>query len=194
MRPNLAQDAPPTALTIGGVSYPIDSDYRTWIGVIKLMEELDFSTKDEARFERSVRHFMEIEEAVFGRVLEDADVNEVLNELIKFSKGYPCAPMKDSVGRYRTYSFEYDLNSIIIAIRNQSGIDLSYKCRHFHWWLFLLEFRTLCGEHYILHLMQARGYEGQDRDLIRRREACALPEEYTEEEKAEYEALDALFQ
>ena len=84
-------------------------------------------------------------------------------------------------------------NAIIIAIRNQSGKDLSYRCSHYHWWLFLLEFQTLCGEHYILNLIGARTYEGQDKDLVKRRNDCALPYEYSEEEMEEYEQMAAEF-
>ena len=31
MRPNYAQDAPPTAISVGGEHYPCKVDYRVWI-------------------------------------------------------------------------------------------------------------------------------------------------------------------
>ena len=92
------------------------------------------------------------------------------------------------------FSFDWDINAIIIAIRNQSGIDLSYRrTEPFHWWEFLLEFQTLCGEHYILNLMGARSYRGRDKELLRRKRMCALPAEETEEERATAETFSAMF-
>ena len=93
------------------------------------------------------------------------------------------------------FSLEWDLNAIVLAIRNQSGIDLSYRrTEPFHWWEFLLELQTLCGEHYILHLMEARSYQGKDRELLRRKRMCALPVEADEADRAAVEAFNALFE
>jgi hypothetical protein len=194
MRPNYAQDAPPTAINVGGFSYTCNTDFRTWIDVLKLLQGLNLHPQTETAAQKTLETIREIQIKVFGRVL-DAPLNTILRAIVDFSKGYPTAPMRGSGDGdgVRVYSFEYDLNEIIIAIRNQSGIDLSYRCKHFHWWEFLLEFRTLSGNHYILNLMEARGYTGKDKDLRKRRDACALPDEYTAEELEALEAFNALF-
>ena len=94
-----------------------------------------------------------------------------------------------------------DLNYIILAIRNQGGPDLSYRRKaSFHWWAFLLEFRALCGEHYIMRLMEIRGYEDtskQDskranREALRLKQRYALPYEMTADERRAAEAFDRL--
>ena len=105
------------------------------------------------------------------------------------------APVSDTGdSREPAYSFEYDLNAIIVAIRDQHGVDLSWRRKEpFHWWEFLLLFKTLSGDHYILNLMEARTYRGKDRELLRRKHACALPPEYTAEEQAERDAFNAQF-
>lgn len=195
MRPNYAQDAPPTSIEVGGFAYPCETDFRVWIEVLRLLRRIDLRSTDEAGARRVLDRIVEIEQLVFGGVLTDEDPAEVLMAVVAFSKGYPMAPMRDTGGAdVPLYSFEYDLNAIIIAIRNQSGIDLSYRRKEpFHWWEFLLEFHTLCGSHYILNLMEARGYKGKDRDLLKRKYACALPEEYTDAEQAELDAFNAQF-
>ena len=154
MRPNYAMDAPPTSIEVGGYLYPCETDYRVWLEVLRLMRDLRPEAEDTADV------VLAIQEKVFGGWLADEDPAEVLKAVAAFSRGYPMAPIGDT-GRSDgpVYSFDYDLNAIIIAIRNQSGIDLSYRrATPFHWWEFLLEFQTLCGNHYILNLMDARGY------------------------------------
>lgn len=161
---------------------------------MKLFREI----RDNVETEEQARHNIEIIEQIqimiFGGVLQDEDPVEVMKAILAFSEGYPSAPMRGSEGGERTYSFEYDLNAIIIAIRNQSGIDLSYRRKEpFHWWEFLLEFQTLCGDHYILNLMNARDYRGRDRELLKRKRMCALPEELTREEQEELDEFNAQF-
>lgn len=192
MRPNYAQDQPPTGLTVGGTFYACDTDYRVWIEVLGIMKKINPRPKTEEAGRLVLERIHDIEKLIFGKEI-DENIGDVLNAVAEFSKGYPMAPIRSHAGGTPLYSFDYDLNAIIIAIRNQSGIDLSYRCRHFHWWEFLLEFSTLSGDHYILGLMSARGYKGNDKELKRRRDDCALPEEYTDEEMEEYARLDALF-
>lgn len=195
MRPNYAQDAPPTSIEVGGHAYPCETDYRVWIDVLRQLKGL--RTHDDTPEGRNTlaQQIMQLEETVFGGVLADENPLDVIEAIAAFSKGYPSAPVRplqDSGAQ--TYSFEYDLNEIIIAIRNQSGIDLSYRRKEpFHWWEFLLEFRTLCGDHYILNLMEIRGYKGKDHEMKRRKQAYALPDEFSESEREAYAEFNAMF-
>ena len=195
MRPNYAQDAPPASITVGGCAYPCETDYRVWLDVLKQLEDIDLGDTTPEGRERAAEKIIRLEETVFGGYLKDEDPIQAIEAIAEFSRGYPGAPVHPAqTDGARTYSFEYDLNEIIIAIRNQSGIDLSYRRKEpFHWWEFLLEFRTLCGEHYILNLMEIRGYKGKDPELKRQKQAFALPEEYTAAERAAYDEFSALF-
>lgn len=199
MRPNLAQDPPPTEITVGGAVYPVNVDFKVWLDIRRLLRQLiPDSDAAEAR-RRNAEVLDEIEELAFGGVLVDETPDAVISALSDFLQGYPNAPIQgdsDGGGSHEpTFSFEYDLNYILLAIRNQSGIDLSYRRKEpFHWWEFLLEFKTLCGNHYILNLMEARGYSGKDKDLLKRKRQCALPREYTAAEQAEIDAFNALFE
>lgn len=194
MRPNYAQDPPPTAITVGGHAYPCETDYRVWLEVLRMMDEMRVGDDSEAGRAQLADQIIALEIAVFGGVLVDEDSTAVLEAVSEFSKGYPTAPTRSRGSNERTYDFEYDLNEIIIAIRNQSGIDLSYRRKEpFHWWEFLLEFRTLCGDNYILSLMEIRGYRGKDPQMRRMKQDYALPEKYSGAELAEYEAFSRLF-
>lgn len=188
MRPNYAQDAPPTSISVGGVDYRCKVDYRVWIEVLGKMRQIDPS----AQSQENLRLIDEIELLAFGGVLAEEDPLEVLAAVAEFARGYPGLPVQGDAGDM-LFSFDWDINAIVIAIRNQSGIDLSYRrTEPFHWWEFLLEFQTLCGDHYILNLMEARSYRGRDRELLRRKRMCALPAEDVDAGRAA--AFNAMFE
>lgn len=198
MRPNFAQDAPPTSLEVGGFSYNIDSDYRTWLEVMRIMRSINFGDSSPKGLADIVAKTEELQKLIFGGVLVDENYSDTIAAISTFLAGYPSAPKNgtsDDSDPFKSpaFSFEYDLNEIIVAIYDQHRIDLSYRCKYFHWWEFLLLFHTVAGEHVITNLMQIRSYKGKDKELIRRRNANALPVEYTAEEQAELDAFNALF-
>ena len=193
MRPNYAQDPPPTEITVGGFSYTVNTDYRLWIDVLGMMKSLITAPSTMEHMMHNTDIIREMEIKVFGKTIPHPAA-EVLNAVSAFSMGYPEAPVGEGENSVQTYSFDYDLNYIIIAIRNQSGIDLSYRRKEpFHWWEFLLEFRALCGEHYILRLMSIRGYDGKDKDMQRQARRFALPRETTADDQAILDEFDSLF-
>jgi hypothetical protein len=199
MRPNIAQDAPPTEISVGGISYPVNVDFRVWLDVLQKFREISGDFENPQALVHDITILADIQRMVFGHCIPDADFADVLHAVLDFSEGYPSAPKPESGGGGesgpQTVSFNYDLNYIILAIRNQSGIDLTYRrTEPFHWWEFLLEYQTLCGDHYILNLIEARSYKGKDKDLLRRKRACALPVERTAAEQAEIDAFNALFE
>lgn len=196
LRPNYAYDAPPTCIKVGGYDYPCKTDFRVWLEVLAMMKEIAPETDDMQLQQKNLQVLEEMQNAIFDGILEDEDIGEIFEAICNFAAGYPTAPGNAGGNdSRRLFSFDWDLNYIILAIRNQSGIDLSYRRKEpFHWWEFLLEFNTLCGDHYILNLMEARGYKGKDKELIRRRQACALPIEYTAEEQAAIDAFNAEFE
>ena len=181
MRPNYAQDAPPATIAVGGFAYPVDVDFRTWIRVTELMRNFISEPETPEHLRHNAELLGKIQTAVFGGVLADEDAGAVLETVSTFAQGYPSAPIMGAPKQGPpTYSFEYDLNQIVLAIRDQSGIDLSYRRKEpFHWWEFLLEFGALCGDHVVLRLMEIRGYEGKDAEMLRQRARYALPRETT---------------
>lgn len=193
LRPNYAQDAPPTELTVGGVSYAINTDFRVWLDVLRIVRDLITKPLNDGDVVHNLETIAAIEQAVFGKIINQP-MDQVLDAIRTFAEGYPVAPVGAGKSGPPVYSFDYDLNYIIIAIRNQSGIDLSYRRKKpFHWWEFLLEFNALCGDHYILRLMEIRGYDGKDKDMQRQAQRFALPHENTADDQQALDALDAMF-
>lgn len=193
MRPNLAQDAPPTEITVGGNSYSINTDYRVWIDVLHDMRQLIPMPETAEQALHNAELMVNMQKAVFGKIIE-APIADVLLALTDFAAGYPEAPIGEGSRGVQTYSFDWDLNYIIIAIGNQFGIDLTYRRKEpFHFWEFLVYFRALCGDHYILRLMEIRGYDGKDPEMKRQSSRFALPRETTVEDKAILDEFDKLF-
>ncbi len=184
---NYVNSPPPESLYINSTEYPINTDYRVWLDVSCILEDLDLTDESE----NIIKAFERIVELVFGTTQIPEDTSDVLNAVIKFQRGYPTEPSdtedldesKDSDNE-RVVSFKHDINYIIVAIRNQSGIDLSYKRKEpFHWWEFLLEFDSLEDRHFISRLISIRSYDGDDKDRLRLKEKYKLPVKLTAEEK-----------
>lgn len=194
MRPNLAQDAPPTEITVGGNSYSINVDYRVWIDVLHDLRDIIPAPKTPEQAFHNTEMISNIEKAVFGDIIPE-NMSDVLDAITGFVSGYPEAPVSEGKqNNVQTYSFEWDLNYIVLAIMNQFGIDISYRRKEpFHFWEFLVYFRALCGDHYILRLMEIRGYDGKDPEMKRQAQRFALPRENTAEDKAMLDEFDAIF-
>ena len=194
MRPNLAQDKPPVELSIGGHSYSINTDYRVWIGVLHDLRNIYPTPKNAEQAYHNAEIFAKIEEAVFGKIIKEK-LENILGAITEFAKGYSEPPIGEGSGpSVQTYSLDWDLNYIIIAIGTQFGIDLTYRRKEpFHFWEFMLYFRALCGDHYILRLMEIRGYDGKDSELKRQAQRFALPREQTVEDEAMSDIFNELF-
>ena len=193
-RPNLAQDAPPAEISVGGVLYKINVDFRVWIGVLLDLRDLISTPMTPEQAMHNAEVLIKIEKAVFGKTINQPPA-EVINAIVQFSQGYPEAPIGEGKGNdVQTYSLDWDLNYIIIAIMNQFGIDLTYRRKEpFHWWEFLLYFRALSGNHFILRLMEIRGYDGKDPEMKRQAQRYALPRENDADDQAILDEFEALF-
>lgn len=194
MRPNLAQDRPPASINVGGHSYSINTDFRVWIGVLHDLRNLYPTPRNPEQALHNAELIAKVETAVFNKVINEP-VASVLEAITDFARGYPEPPVGEGNGtRVQTYSLDWDINYIIIAIMNQFGIDLSYRrTEPFHFWEFMLYFRALCGDHYILRLMEIRGYDGKDSELRRQAQRFALPVEQTAEDEAVSDIFNELF-
>ena len=193
-RPNYAQDAPPEAIRVGGASYPVNVDFRTWIDVLDLARELypTVGTLLEAR--HNARVLAEMQRLAFGRVLE-APPAAVLRAMTAFARGYPTMVGEEAGGDgegEELLSFDYDINDLVLAIEEQFGLDLSYRRREpYHWWEFLLRVRALCGDHAILRAVRLRASRDTSREARLARRRARLPHKPTAEERRQLEALRA---
>lgn len=194
---NLATNAPPETLKVNGGVYSINTDFRVWIEVFDTFGFRDNEPEALLKCIKMVFSDWEI-------VLSEQDPKDIFDAMLWFLKGYPedkegceangdMSDDADEMNQERYFDFKHDLNLIIIAIRNQSGIDLSYKCKHFHWWLFLLEFQSLESHHQFCQIRAIREYNGTDKEMLAMKKRFALPKKYTSEQKEQFKEMDKLF-
>ena len=199
-RPNYAQDAPPGHIEVGGASFCVNGALPGWIDLLDKVggRVMAVVTVEDARPNPEV--LQRIQMAAFGGVLEDERPEDVLRAVMEFARGYPSmvGGGADSAGGEEKddeiLSFDYDINYLVLAIQNQSGIDLSYRrTEPFHWWEFLLQVRALCGDHYILRVMETRASDSKDKDVRRAKRRLRLPHKPTAEEQRQIDELHAAF-
>lgn len=195
LRPNLAMDAPPTEITVGGAVYPIRTDFRVWIEAGEAMRNLLPEMDNDEDITHNAIVLTQLCDMIIGAADPWTDGKlyiEFLREISTFMAGYPHAPVGAGDGGARTYSFEWDINEIIMAIKCQYGVDLRFGAEC-HWWIFLEYFRCLAGEHQILKLMEIRGYDGKDTELKKRAARFALPKVQTAAEARTMREINDLF-
>lgn len=192
---NITNTPPPEQIEINGKTYLIDYDFKTWAEIHTMIQGFVNNPQTKEDELNNYELILRMEQMVFGKLINQP-WQHVLMAFAEFLKGYPKADngYRNEGHDEPLYSFKYDMNYIVIAIRNQSGIDLSYRRKKpYHWWLFLLEFETLTEGHYIIELIQRRAYKGNDTDLLRLKRAAALPREITRADQQIIEEMDNLF-
>ena len=189
MIPNMATMKPPEFVEINGTEYPINFHYLAWIEILDLLDEIDLDNVED-----DLDIVAEIETLAFGNIIGE-NVYFVLATIAEFAAGYP-KPQNDrapSPSNRRIVDFGIDLNSILIAIRDQSGINLIDSDELFHWWRFLVEFENLNDSHHISKIMELRAYDGDDKSMKKARDAVALPKKITRKDQRFEDEMADLF-
>lgn len=193
IKPNYSEDAPPEQIEINGIKYNVNTDYRVWINIMELRDNLISDANSENDMIRNYETMCKMEMLAFGGIIP-YDMSFVIGKMIEFSNGYPSTPLNGQpLTNENVFDFYYDINEVIVAIRTQYGIDLSYKCKHFHWWEFLILFNGLCGEHVVLDLIKKRGYTGKDKDLLNIKYRYMLPDRKSGDSEKLAKEMDDIF-
>ena len=175
---NVLVDALPDAVEIGGIEYPIETDFRAALRVI-----LAFEDDELTGFEKQA--------VLLDNLYPERphDLQGALEQAIKFLNGGQGQDEEDSDDSLRLYSFSKDAGFIFAAFRQTHGVDL--ETAEMHWWKFLALFLDLGAETTFCQLVSLRkriktGKATKEelkayRDM---RDVIDLPEPRTPEEKA----------
>lgn len=151
---NILIDNLPNTVTIGGVEFDINSDYRTSILFEILM------TNDEATDEEIIKRTLDL----YYPSIPD-DIEEAIEKIKWFFGGYEnksnitnIKESKGSINSKRVYSYEYDYEYIYSAFLSQYGIDLQYETE-LHWWKFKALFLSLSKDNKIVEIMSYRSMD-----------------------------------
>lgn len=180
----------PQAIKLGGVYYPIRSDFRLWL---RIGEQIQNIGKDPAACALRV-----ISEA-YKKVPPAPD--EAMDGILWFLGGGRKGKGKKGGKKERIYDFEADAEYIFSAFYQQYHIDLTET--DMHWWKFLALLGGLNEDCLFVKIM---GYRSQDLAKIKDKEQRSyyrkmkalyrLPDIRTKEEKEKdfINALEAMMQ
>lgn len=160
-------ESPPEYLTIDGVQYPIDTDFRTWIRFQQIITQ----QKTDEEKTADLLQFI----AALGLPFSD----NTLSAMVEFFKAGDISKAKESKGP--VYNFETDGSLIFSAFLTQYNQDLTTE--KMHWWRFKSMFSGLSDQHMITKVMWARGADKSKMSKEMREYAEALCAAYPIEEE-----------
>lgn len=184
---NILLDNLPETITVDGVEYFADTDFRTMIIFEKII--MDESLDARTRIDMTV-----------DLVLTTSQPAEKASAMDGIIYLYSCGkPSERQSGAAQNgnvilrpkmiYDFEHDAPYIYGAFMSQYGIDLN-SVDYLHWWKFQALFRSLSSDNRIVEIMEYRATDvtkiksDEERQRIRElQQIYALPQNYTQEEK-----------
>lgn len=133
---------PPDTITIEGVEYQVDTDFRVWVRFQGIL--LSDGTDDEKAVK--VCDLM----AKIGL----PQTKEALDAMIQFYSGASNENKTGSGGNVQAYDFEKDSEYIFSAFLDSYGIDLTTE--KLHWWRFKALFKSLPEDCQMCKIMMYR--------------------------------------
>lgn len=136
---NILFNAMPTAVSVNGIEFELNTDFRVWLQVGELLEEMNTAEDKNAVFfdicEITVKEYPEK-----GYVLGD----ELLEGLCQFYKGFPGVEDKSKKKKTtkKDFDFKYDAGFIYCSFASFYKIRLQ-TIKYMHWWEFLTLFEGL---------------------------------------------------
>lgn len=149
---NMLVDLLPTKVTIDGIEYKINCDFRTSILFELLMQDVELNNEEKLISALDL-YYPEL----------PANINQAIEKMLWF---YRCG--KDEVDSKNNnkgtskavniYSYEYDDDYIYSAFLYQYNIDLQ-DINYLHWWKFKAMFKALKEDNMIVKIMGYRTIE-----------------------------------
>ena len=147
----------PNAIMVNGNSFLIDTDFRKWIKVSKMLEEkctiIDLAEEV-------------IQSISLTELLENRE--EILSKLLEFYTNPNATPRVDSNDTTPIIDYLEDGEYIVGSFMQAYGIDLTI-C-DMHWHMFKALFLSLPEDTKIKQIMQMRGYKKDNKSYERQSE------------------------
>lgn len=147
---NLLTEPLPKVVEIGGILYPVDTDFRTSIRFELLMQDGEIPDK-----EKTIRALKLYYPGIPPNIREACE---------KMAWFYRCGREdtrqtedgEEATETKQVYDFAYDADYIYAAFLGQYDVDLQ-KVKHLHWWKFRAMFRALEENCEFVKIMGYRG-------------------------------------
>lgn len=142
----LTRDDLPRTVRTDNREYAIDTDFRTWMKFENIM--IDASIENDFKLYFMIRAVMDVPEQITEELIQALFSFYRLDKQIRKISG-----KKGDIG----YRFDYDMDLILAAFRQQYGIDL--LAAELHWWEFKSLFEGLTDQ---TKFIQVVGYRTAD--------------------------------
>ncbi len=130
---NLLTEALPYSISVCGINYPINTDFRIWIQIEEILSS-DFSAADK---------LLKCYSLIFASKVIPSSVDETLSSIMNFLSPFynTGGGKKAAKNNEPLFDFAFDSGLIYAAFLSQYSIDLTSD--HLHWWRFLSLFYSL---------------------------------------------------
>jgi len=133
---------PPDTITVDGVEYPVDTDFRTWVRFQGILLA-DGTNDGKAAKICDLMAEMELPQT-----------KESLDAMLQFYAGASAENNTGGGKNVRAYDFEKDSEYIFSAFLDSYGIDLTTA--RLHWWRFKALFKSLPEDCQMCKIMMYR--------------------------------------
>lgn len=140
--------APPKTLSIGGIEYPIETDFRLWVEFQSILAE----PSEDGEKARKLLAIMER----FGL----PPSKETLSAMIDFYTAASTEHTGTGSRKAAIFDFEKDSEFIYAAFRSAYRIDLTEE--KIHWWRFKALFKALPDDCEFCKIMRYRAIDLKD--------------------------------
>jgi len=177
----------PTSLEVGGREWPIRTDYRVILTILSAYEDPDMG--DEEKIYVCLNDIYE-------------DFQDMPPELYKEAFEAAMAFIDHSTGKghkgAKTMDWEQDANLLFPAVNKVAGFEVR-SVEYLHWWTFLGFFMEI-GEGVYSTVLSLRSKKNSGKKLekwesewwTKNIDICKLRKKYSEDEKADQEALKSI--
>ena len=172
----------PLALTVGGRSYHIRTDFRAALDIMAAFNDPNLDNAGKMQVMTEILY-------------EEIPPEECLEEAIKQALWYlDCGKQSDNVPRPRVMDWEQDAPIVFSAINKISGREVRDPNQYMHWWTFIGYFDEIGdgtrakGEK--LEKWELEFFKN-NRSMVELKQAMSNEEK--EQWRIEQEAVDALF-
>ena len=186
-KPNILLDPLPSIITIGGYEEPVDTDFRSFIKLEKILFQ---EMPDDKKILKILGLFFER--------IAPKNIKEAVNGILYL---YRCGESEEKkktavrkngnvvIKQKMIYDYEYDAPYIFAAFLSQYRIDLN-EIEYLHWWKFQALFRGLESQNKIVEIMSYRATDlskitdkHQRQRIAEMKRIYALPQNLSFEDK-----------
>lgn len=192
----------PSTVMVGGISVPINTDWRTWISVWKVVDSVGKSDfmKSAAILLLAYSHKGE---SPTPYKLVQAHPDEALKQAMDFLSRHnandpvrPQTPKQKRLADKRLIDWDWDASTIIADFEREYSIDLTDPNLHMHWWRFMSLFTGLSDTSKTMDTVNIRAADldskhlsAKEKRLLKERKRAVMLPARTSKEAAENRQL-----